>query len=124
MSNFWERVDEELEYKGMNRKALATEVGFNLGNIGKGIQLGSSPSADTAVKIAKVLNVSVEYLVTGENPSLKNEGVDIKKYREYSALISQLDSLPENQKDLVKSIITKMCEWENKPLKIYTVNKM
>ena len=51
MSNFWERVDEELEYKGMNRKSLATEVGFNLGNIGKGIQLGSSPSADTAVKI-------------------------------------------------------------------------
>lgn len=111
MSNFWERVDEELEYKGMNRKSLATEVGFNLGNIGKGIQLGSSPSADTAVKIAKVLNVSVEYLVTGENISLKNEGVDIKKYREYSALISQLDSLPENQKDLIKSIIAKMSEW-------------
>ena len=111
MSNFWERVDEELEYKGMNRKTLATEVGFNLGNIGKGIQLGSSPSADTAVKIARVLNVSVEYLVTGENSSLKKEGVDIKKYKEYASLISQLDSLPEKQKELVKSIISKMCEW-------------
>ncbi len=112
MSNFWERVDEELEYKGMNRKSLATEVGFNLGNIGKGIQLGSSPSADTAVKIAKVLNVSVEYLVTGQDSSLKKENLDLHRYREYFALISQLDSLPENQKDLVKSIITKMCEWE------------
>ncbi len=112
MSNFWERVDEELEYKGMNRKSLATEVGFNLGNIGKGIQLGSSPSADTAVKIAKVLNVSVEYLVTGQDSSLKKENLDLHRYREYSSLISQLDSLPENQKELVKTMIAKMKEWE------------
>lgn len=111
MSNFWERVDEELEYKGMNRKSLATEVGFNLGNIGKGIQLGSSPSADTAVKIAKVLNVSVEYLVTGTEPSLKNENYDLQKIREYSSLISQIDSLPENQRELVKSIVAKMNDW-------------
>lgn len=112
MSNFWERVDEELEYKGMNRKALATEVGFNLANIGKGIQLGSSPSADTAVKIAKVLNVSVEYLVTGQSQTLKNEDIDIKKYKEYSDLIAKLDTLGENQKQLVKTIITQMTEWK------------
>lgn len=62
MSDFWKRVDEELDYKGMNRKALSKEVGFSVGNVGKGIQLGSSPSADTAVKIAQVLGVSVEYL--------------------------------------------------------------
>lgn len=110
--NFWERVEFELEKRGMNKKTLATEANFSMSNISKGKRDNNSPSADTAVKIAKVLNVSVEYLVTGENISLKNEGVDIKKYREYSALISQLDSLPENQKDLVKSIIAKMCEWD------------
>lgn len=112
MSNFWERVDEELEYKGMNRKTLATEVGFNLGNIGKGIQLGSSPSADTAVKIARVLNVSVEYLVTGQDSSFKKENLDLQKYRKYSSFISQLDNLPENQKELVKTMVAKMKEWE------------
>lgn len=113
MSNFWERVDEELEYKGMNRKSLATEVGFNLGNIGKGIQLGSSPSADTAVKIAKVLNVSVEYLVTGQDSSLQKENLDLHRYREYSSFINQLDSLPENQRELIKSIVAKMNDWKN-----------
>ena len=113
MSNFWERVDEELEYKGMNRKSLATEVGFNLGNIGKGIQLGSSPSADTAVKIAKVLNVSVEYLVTGQDSSLQKENLDLHRYREYSSFINQLDSLPENQRELIKSIVAKMNGWKN-----------
>ncbi|MBR0545606.1 MAG: hypothetical protein IIW99_05235 [Treponema sp.] len=113
MSNFWERVDEELEYKGMNRKSLATEVGFNLGNIGKGIQLGSSPSADTAVKIAKVLNVSVEYLVTGQDSSFQKENLDLHRYREYSSFINQLDSLPENQRELIKSIVAKMNGWKN-----------
>ncbi|MCI6316131.1 MAG: hypothetical protein SO238_06230 [Treponema sp.] len=113
MSNFWERVDEELEYKGMNRKSLASEVGFNLGNIGKGIQLGSSPSADTAVKIAKVLNVSVEYLVTGQDSSLQKENLDLHRYREYSSFINQLDSLPENQRELIKSIVAKMNGWKN-----------
>lgn len=113
MSNFWERVDEELEYKGMNRKSLASEVGFNLGNIGKGIQLGSSPSADTAVKIAKILNVSVEYLVTGQDSSLQKENLDLHRYREYSSFINQLDSLPENQRELIKSIVAKMNGWKN-----------
>ena len=73
---------------------------------------GLSPSADTAVKIAKVLHVSVEYLVTGQNQALKNEGIDIKKYKEYSDLIAKLDTLNENQKDLVKTIITQMTEWK------------
>lgn len=115
MSDFWKRVDEELDFLGISRTYLANKCEFSLTNIGQGIKLGSTPSADTAVKIARVLNVSVEYLVTGENSSLKKEGVDIKKYKEYASLISQLDSLPENQKELVKSIISKMCEWENKP---------
>ena len=112
MGKVWGRGDEEVEYEGMNRNTLATGVGFNLANIGKGIQLGSSPSADTAVTIAKVLHVSVEYLVTGQNQALKNEGIDIKKYKEYSDLIAKLDTLNENQKDLVKTIVTQMTEWK------------
>lgn len=54
----------------------------------------------------------VEYLVTGQNQALKNEGIDIKKYKEYSDLIAKLDTLNENQKDLVKTIVTQMTEWK------------
>ena len=67
MSDFWKRVDEELDYLGKNRAYLSRKCGFSLANIGKGIKLGSTPSADTAVKIAQVLGVSVEYLVNGTN---------------------------------------------------------
>lgn len=112
MSDFWKRVDEELDFLGITRTYLANKCNFSLTNIGQGIKLGSIPSADTAVKIAKVLNVSVEYLVTGQDKTFKNEGLDLKKFREYSTLISQLDALPQNQKDLVKSIIANMSEWK------------
>jgi len=73
MSNmsFWENVLAELDCQGINRKTLAEGAGFDVSNIRKGILSGSAPSADTAVRIAKILNVSVEYLVTGVSQDIK-----------------------------------------------------
>ena len=110
MANFWERVDKELEYLGKTRKSLASEVGFNLGNIGKGIQLGSIPSAETAVKIAQVLGVSVEYLVNGtepvKNPSDKQtEQNQLRLYRKYHELIEKMENFSEQKQTLVKNFI-------------------
>ena len=112
MSDFWKRVDEELDYKGMNRKTLSKEVGFSVGNVGKGIQLGSSPSADTAVKIAQVLGVSVEYLVNGTNKSTENnqenEELQLKLYRKYHDLIAKCEKLPPEQVQLLSQVADKL----------------
>ena len=112
MSDFWKRVDEELDYKGMNRKALSKEVGFSVGNVGKGIQLGSSPSADTAVKIAQVLGVSVEYLVNGTNKSTEknqeSEELQLKLYRKYHELIAKCEKLPPEQVELLSLVADKL----------------
>ena len=70
---FWDNVLIELDYLGMTNKALAEKCGFDASNIGRGIKLGSAPSVETAVKIAKELNVSVEYLVTGYDWSKKRD---------------------------------------------------
>ena len=67
--NFWERVDDLLDRKDINKKTLAFEAGFDASNITKGIKNNNIPSAETAVKIAKVLDVSVEYLVDGTEPA-------------------------------------------------------
>ena len=111
MSEFWNRVDEELEYKGMNRKSLSKEVGFSVGNVGKGIQLGSSPSADTAVKIASVLGVSVEYLVNGtnqESAKIQEEQKQLKLYRKYHELISKCEQLPPEQVGFLSQIADRL----------------
>ena len=105
MSDFWKRVDEELDYLGKNRAYLSRKCGFSLANIGKGIKLGSTPSADTAVKIASVLGVTVEYLVTGSNaPANKKdeESEHLRLYRKHSEIIKKCEQLsPEKEKLLV-----------------------
>ena len=57
---FWDNVKIELDYLGMTNKALAERVGIAASNIGKGIKMGSSPSAETAVKIANVLSFALQ----------------------------------------------------------------
>ena len=75
MSAFSERLKEEIEYKGFLQKEVAAKA--NIKKRALDMYLGSRasmPPADTAVKIAKVLGISVEYLVTGKNPdSLSKE---------------------------------------------------
>ena len=112
MSDFWKRVDEELDYLGKNRAYLSRKCGFSLANIGKGIKLGSTPSADTAVKIAQVLGVSVEYLVNGTNKSTEknqeNEELQLKLYRKYHDLIAKCEKLPPEQVELLSQVADKL----------------
>ncbi|MBQ9205672.1 MAG: helix-turn-helix transcriptional regulator [Treponema sp.] len=111
--SFWENVDVELEYLGMNRTALANAAGFSISNIGKGIQKGSSPSADTAVKIAKILGVSVEYLVTGTTPPSRQKEMDfhaLRNYHKYAKTIEDLDALPTHEREPIIEMISKMKE--------------
>ncbi|MBQ3825602.1 MAG: helix-turn-helix transcriptional regulator [Spirochaetaceae bacterium] len=66
---FKENLQEELSYQGLMVKELAARAGLQASSISNYLKKNSSiPSADIAVKIAKALNVSVEYLVTGAEP--------------------------------------------------------
>lgn len=68
MSSFADRLREESEYLGLSRKELAYNADIKLRALAMylGTQ-GSMPPADVAVRLAKALNVTVEYLITGEN---------------------------------------------------------
>ncbi|WP_191013934.1 helix-turn-helix domain-containing protein [Treponema zioleckii] len=61
--NFWKKVDEELSYLGKTRKELANAIGFDVTNISFGIKRNSVPAADTALKVARFLGVSIGYLL-------------------------------------------------------------
>jgi len=71
---FGENLKQELAYTGMLKKELATIAGVNKRAIDTYVRTKASmPPADAAVKIAKALGVTVEYLVTGEDSSMPNE---------------------------------------------------
>ena len=58
----------ELTYSGMLVKELAAQAGLKKNTIDNYLSVrGRMPAADVAVRIAKVLGVSVEYLVTGSD---------------------------------------------------------
>lgn len=112
---FWETVDSEREYKNLSRKELAYLANFSINSIPTGIARGSIPAADVAYRIAKVLGVSVEYLLLGGNTktaqsSQESQKTNInteviersKKYIKNYELIDSFERLPENiQKSLI-----------------------
>lgn len=82
---FKENLKEEIAYQGLMLKEVALAAGLNQASLNNYLRANASiPSADIAVRIAKVLGVSVEYLVTGEKSSVP------QYYVHYSAEIRKL----------------------------------
>ena len=69
---FKENLKELLEYNDMTMKELAYLTGISHRSIENYLNSRESiPPADYACKIAKTLNTTVEYLVTGADPNYR-----------------------------------------------------
>lgn len=98
--DFKTRLKEEMEYKGIQHKELAAMADIKPRALLTYVASNPSmPPADVAVKIAKALGVSVEYLVTGED-FLHNS-----KYAEIQEIVKDLSSLNKEQLDTLKKMI-------------------
>ena len=112
--NFWENVVAELEFQGKTRKELAAEIGFDASNIGKGEKNGNIPAADTALKIAYSLGVSLESLLNMEKTKASSSAqpsLDLKLCKKYYSTIQKLNEMPDNTKNLLCKLIS---EWKEK----------
>lgn len=65
---FWSSVRQLLAERKILQRDFAEQIGYNVSRLKNQMTRNISPDVDTAVKIAKALNTSVEYLVTGEEP--------------------------------------------------------
>lgn len=69
---FRENLKEELIYQDMQIKELAQKTGLSKNTIANYLTVnGNLPNIESAVKIARALGVSVEFLVTGKETKLK-----------------------------------------------------
>lgn len=67
---FKENLKSELSFQDMMVKELADKTGINKCTLDNYLrEKHSAPTAENALKIAKALDVSVEYLITGEKSS-------------------------------------------------------
>ena len=67
MNVFLEHLKDELSYQDITQKELAEKTGISVNTIRGWFSKDLVPDVFNAVKIAQALNLSVEYLVTGQN---------------------------------------------------------
>lgn len=127
--SFWQNVERKIEYKGISRKELAFRANIAYQGIGLGIERESMPRVDTALKIAKVLEVPLEYLIdekdleirpaaerlskeekkqTDQNKSSslhQTENQYIEFYRRNRKIIDSLEKIPSAIKQPIESMI-------------------
>ena len=101
--DFWNRVEEELNFQGKTKKELAIITGIKEHTLHKGFERKSSPSADTALKIAKVLNVSIEYLITGKDP--EKAQTDMRIDTEIKAMITKMNKFSPEEKKVIFDMV-------------------
>ena len=96
----------------MSRKELAFKSDVPLSTINKGMQRNSNCYAEDALKIAKALNVSLEYLLGIEMKIKKgtefSESVkqnEIKMFHKYKKTLNALEKIPPTQKNLFLKLI-------------------
>ena len=91
---FKENLKAELAYQDMLVKELANATGISRNTLGNYLSVRERiPTADAAVKIARALGVSVEYLVTGEEslPEKSAIGPEIRALIQNFKLLSKKD---------------------------------
>lgn len=92
---FIERLERLMEDKGLQQKDLAEKAGISSNGISTWKTTGTLPRADVAVKIARILGVTVEYLVTGCIPNID----------ETHTLAYTVAMLPEKKRRIVQAVV-------------------
>ena len=112
MSDFSERLRSEIEYIGLNQKEFAAKAGIKKRALDAYLWAQQSmPPADTAVKIASALGLTVEYLITGRET---RRSVDISGYLKFRDILDDLTVLPPEILEPVKAMIKTAANNERK----------
>ncbi|MDR0877250.1 MAG: helix-turn-helix transcriptional regulator, partial [Treponema sp.] len=93
------------DYQGLIVKELAAKTGINVNTLNHYLSGNKNiPRADAAVKIARALGVTVEYLVTGimGRPNAAN---NMSKYLPFRDVLNDLLVLPEDILEPMKAMI-------------------
>ena len=120
--SFSENLKGELEYRGMPVKELAHKTGIPKQTIDKYLlSNGSMPPADKAVLIAGVLEVTVEYLVTGNRkPAGKTPGDFLSP--EMRSIKNCVEPLSREKRKLIETSVLELTNMLRQPSKDEPLN--
>ena len=101
---FWQKIDEELKYRGISRKELAISISMKEPSLHKAIERDSEVSAITAMKIAQFLNIPLESLLEIQTSNTKNTTYS----NEALQIAHDYTSLDNRDKKIIKAILQEM----------------
>jgi len=109
-NKFKENLRNELNFQNVTVKELSARTGIPIASLD--CYLGTRatiPSVDAAYKIAQALQVSIEYLLTGENPSTTKPSGK-KTSQEARNIIRWIETLNAQQSKAIHNVITVFLE--------------
>ena len=102
--NFRENLRNELNYQGIVVKELSVRTGIPVATLDCYLgKRATVPSAESAVKIAQALHVSVEYLVMGEKSNMGKPPAKLS--REAREIIRLIENLKPEQCDAILRLV-------------------
>lgn len=101
--NFYSNLKSLCDFKGVSVSSVLTRCGLSK-SYGTNWKRGSVPSLDAVIAIAEELNVSLDYIAFGKNPTIPTE---------YQSLISSYQELSKDNQQLLKDIILSMIDIQN-----------
>ena len=106
MISFWQNIKNELDYSGMSQKELAEAISESYNTLRTWIKNDRYSDAKQAVNIAKILNTSVEYLVTGKEGKSKAENTRSAEMLEQ--LLATLKEENAKNAEILEKVIKKL----------------
>ena len=101
--NFYSNLKSLCDFKGVSVSSVLTRCGLSK-SYGTNWKRGSVPSLDAVIAIAEELNVSLDYIAFGKEPTIPAE---------YQSLISSYQELSKDNQQLLQDIITSMIDIQN-----------
>jgi transcriptional regulator with XRE-family HTH domain len=105
-TNFRENLRSELDFQGIAVKELSAKTKIPVATLDCYLRTRSTePSAENAVKIARALRVSVEYLVLGEDTKYGSQQKTLN--RDMQEIIRWIEKFtPEQHKAILRLLTT------------------
>lgn len=100
MNGFLQRVLEEMDFLQVSKAELSRAIEVPDPTVRSWFKKDSIPAADTALKIAQYLDVSLEYLITG-----KEKETEKKIKKSDLDFLESFKKLPEPDREEIKAIL-------------------
>lgn len=103
MLKFWERFETQMKALSLTKKEVAATTGIAYGTFINYSTLDRLPKTEEAVKIAKAIGTTVEYLVSGEDTDFDDEipAIETKPHHEYETPNGKIHTMAEEPTILV-----------------------